>query len=272
MERNPLAWMIEVNGLIVDARHLPGSPGSRLPAGADPLSREIRPTRSMTQTRCSWPSACKLGPAGHENQERPGKDCRAGHSGGPSGTSRACSTKGDVSVSMGESWRSEAPAARIGIWATARHECWSRWDGQPSGPSDEGSRRARVRPEKPDGDGRGPIPARLVPFPCGGSRAGLAAEGRCLPDAGRLAGQARAGRRRARGRPGRRARGSAVGSGYAPGRPATGMPDCHRLEIDYSRFERMLDLPGLSESAEIACLTATACYWYGSRRRSGRDE
>ncbi len=28
--------------------------------------------------------------------------------------------------------------------------------------------------------------------------------------------------------------------------------DCHRLEIDYSRFERLLELPGLSESAEIA--------------------
>jgi HSP20 family molecular chaperone IbpA len=27
--------------------------------------------------------------------------------------------------------------------------------------------------------------------------------------------------------------------------------DCHRLEIDYSRFERLLELPGLSESAEI---------------------
>lgn len=26
---------------------------------------------------------------------------------------------------------------------------------------------------------------------------------------------------------------------------------CHRMEIDYSRFERLLDLPGLSESAEI---------------------
>ncbi len=27
--------------------------------------------------------------------------------------------------------------------------------------------------------------------------------------------------------------------------------DCHRMEIDYSRFERMLELPGLSESARI---------------------
>ena len=27
--------------------------------------------------------------------------------------------------------------------------------------------------------------------------------------------------------------------------------DCHRLEIAYSRFERLLELPGLSESAEI---------------------
>ena len=26
---------------------------------------------------------------------------------------------------------------------------------------------------------------------------------------------------------------------------------CHRLEIEYSRFERVLELPGLSESAEI---------------------
>jgi HSP20 family molecular chaperone IbpA len=26
---------------------------------------------------------------------------------------------------------------------------------------------------------------------------------------------------------------------------------CHRLEIDYNRFERRLELPGLSESAEI---------------------
>jgi HSP20 family protein len=30
-----------------------------------------------------------------------------------------------------------------------------------------------------------------------------------------------------------------------------GCLDCHRLEIDYSRFERMLELPGLSESAQI---------------------
>lgn len=30
---------------------------------------------------------------------------------------------------------------------------------------------------------------------------------------------------------------------------------CHRLEIDYSRFERLLELPGLSESAgiDVAC-------------------
>jgi HSP20 family protein len=28
--------------------------------------------------------------------------------------------------------------------------------------------------------------------------------------------------------------------------------DCHRLEIEYSRFERVLELPGLSESAEVA--------------------
>ncbi len=27
--------------------------------------------------------------------------------------------------------------------------------------------------------------------------------------------------------------------------------DCHRLEIEYSRFERLLELPGLSESAEV---------------------
>jgi HSP20 family molecular chaperone IbpA len=27
--------------------------------------------------------------------------------------------------------------------------------------------------------------------------------------------------------------------------------DCHRMEIDYSRFERVLELPGLSESAEL---------------------
>jgi HSP20 family molecular chaperone IbpA len=27
--------------------------------------------------------------------------------------------------------------------------------------------------------------------------------------------------------------------------------DCHRLEIDYSRFERTLELPGLSESARV---------------------
>jgi HSP20 family protein len=27
--------------------------------------------------------------------------------------------------------------------------------------------------------------------------------------------------------------------------------NCHRLEIDYSRFERLLELPGLSESAQI---------------------
>jgi HSP20 family protein len=27
--------------------------------------------------------------------------------------------------------------------------------------------------------------------------------------------------------------------------------DCHRLEIEYSRFERLLELPGLSESAEF---------------------
>jgi HSP20 family molecular chaperone IbpA len=27
--------------------------------------------------------------------------------------------------------------------------------------------------------------------------------------------------------------------------------DCHRLEIDYSQFERLVELPGLSESARI---------------------
>lgn len=27
--------------------------------------------------------------------------------------------------------------------------------------------------------------------------------------------------------------------------------DCHRLEIEYSRFERLVELPGLSESAAI---------------------
>lgn len=26
---------------------------------------------------------------------------------------------------------------------------------------------------------------------------------------------------------------------------------CHRLEIEYSRFERMLELPGLSDAAEV---------------------
>jgi HSP20 family protein len=26
---------------------------------------------------------------------------------------------------------------------------------------------------------------------------------------------------------------------------------CHRLEIEYSRFERLLELPGLSESSEV---------------------
>jgi HSP20 family protein len=31
-----------------------------------------------------------------------------------------------------------------------------------------------------------------------------------------------------------------------------GCLDCHRLEIDYSRFERRLELPGLSESAEFS--------------------
>lgn len=30
-----------------------------------------------------------------------------------------------------------------------------------------------------------------------------------------------------------------------------GCQNCHRLEIDYSEFERRLELPGLSESAEI---------------------
>jgi HSP20 family protein len=28
--------------------------------------------------------------------------------------------------------------------------------------------------------------------------------------------------------------------------------DCHRLEISYSRFERTLELPGISEAVEIA--------------------
>lgn len=30
-----------------------------------------------------------------------------------------------------------------------------------------------------------------------------------------------------------------------------GCQDCHRLEIEYSRFERLLELPGLSDSARI---------------------
>jgi HSP20 family protein len=30
-----------------------------------------------------------------------------------------------------------------------------------------------------------------------------------------------------------------------------GCVNCHRLEIEYSRFERLLELPGLSESAEV---------------------
>lgn len=30
-----------------------------------------------------------------------------------------------------------------------------------------------------------------------------------------------------------------------------GCQNCHRLEIDYSRFERLLELPGLSDSAAI---------------------
>jgi HSP20 family molecular chaperone IbpA len=30
-----------------------------------------------------------------------------------------------------------------------------------------------------------------------------------------------------------------------------GCMDCHRLEIEYSRFERLLEIPGLSESAKM---------------------
>ena len=36
---------------------------------------------------------------------------------------------------------------------------------------------------------------------------------------------------------------------------------CHRLEIDYNRFERLLDLPGLSESAEIGVTYRDGMLW-----------
>ncbi len=39
--------------------------------------------------------------------------------------------------------------------------------------------------------------------------------------------------------------------------PCAGL-NCHRLEIDYSRFERLLELPGVSEAVEI-----TASFTHG---------
>ena len=88
------------------------------------------------------------------------------------------------------------------------------------------------------------------PRPPEGGR--LAAEGRRLSDAGRLAGQARAGRRaipRTSGWP--RAGTRLWVQGTRRDVRLQECLDCHRLEIDYSRFERLLELPGLSESAEI---------------------
>ena len=38
MDTNPMAWMIEINGFIVDARHLTaGDPGRGVAEGSDPL-------------------------------------------------------------------------------------------------------------------------------------------------------------------------------------------------------------------------------------------
>ena len=80
----------------------------------------------------------------------------------------------------------------------------------------------------------------------------LAAEGRRLSDAGRLAGQARAGRGASRGCPAGRAGLSCWVQGTRRDVRLHEWLDCHRLEIAYSRFERILELPGISESAEIA--------------------
>jgi hypothetical protein len=52
-EKNPLVWMAEVNGFVVDLRHMPPrSPGSGLRKGADSLhagGSEFRSERSLTK-------------------------------------------------------------------------------------------------------------------------------------------------------------------------------------------------------------------------------
>src|SRR5262249_3491777 len=78
--------------------------------------------------------------------------------------------------------------------------------------------------EGPDGDGRGPIPTDPVLLHGQATRGDLAAEGRRLSDAGRLAGQARAGRSPSRRRPARHSRQHPVGPGHAPGPPGAGVP------------------------------------------------
>ena len=118
-----------------------------------------------------------------------------------------------------------------------------------------------------------------------GARGGLAAEGRRLSDAGRLAGQARAGRRPSRRRPAGDARGSAAGSqGTRRDARVQECLNCHRLEIDYSRFERLLELPGplgvgrdrrdlpgrdVVDTDPDGGASVTQCQPPGGRRRSG---
>jgi HSP20 family molecular chaperone IbpA len=46
--------------------------------------------------------------------------------------------------------------------------------------------------------------------------------------------------------------------------------DCHRLEINYSRFERLLELPGLSESDEIAVSYRDGMLWIQIRSENQR--
>lgn len=45
IDENPMAWMIMVNGLIVDAGHAAGNPGNSLSQGADTLHARLESQR-----------------------------------------------------------------------------------------------------------------------------------------------------------------------------------------------------------------------------------
>ena len=93
----------------------------------------------------------------------------------------------------------------------------------------------------------------------------LGAAGRCLPHARRLAGQARGGRSEARRHlvangPRLRVEGTRRDEHCWEGQ------GCHCMEIAYSQFQRVLELPGLPTGPEMVTPMSTACSWCGSKR------